>query len=217
MDRPTEHYWQVRLDHLKDALASNHFDVFLAGNADEAKKIVLQGILPHIGAKTVSWGGSRTVVDTGVFRDLKDRSDLEFLDPFAENISPQDSIEVRRKALLVDLFITGTNAVTETGKLVNLDRTGNRVAALSFGPKFVIVLAGRNKIVPDLEEATFRIKNYAAPVVAMRVKAKTPCVQTSCCEECSSPERVCNAWSILEKSYPKGRIKVVLIKEDLGF
>ena len=94
---------------------------------------------------------------------------------------------------------------------------GNRVAGIAFGPKHVIIMVGRNKIVPDLEEAMFRIKNYAAPVNTMRLDKKTPCARTSCCEDCKSPDRICNTWTITEKSFPKGRIKIVLINEDLGF
>jgi L-lactate utilization protein LutB len=131
-------------------------------------------------------------------------------------MSPVDMLERRRRALLVDLFITGTNAVTETGKLVNLDMIGNRVAGITFGPKHVIVIVGRNKIVPDIEDAMLRIKNFAAPANSMRLDKKTPCVKTSMCEECRSIDRICNNWTITEKSFPKGRIKVVLINEDLG-
>jgi hypothetical protein len=94
---------------------------------------------------------------------------------------------------------------------------GNRVAAITFGPKYVVVFAGRNKIVSDLSDAMFRIKNYAAPVNAMRLDKKTPCVQSSYCEDCKSDNRICNIWTINEKSFPKGRIKIVLINEDLGF
>jgi hypothetical protein len=93
---------------------------------------------------------------------------------------------------------------------------GNRVAAITFGPRHVIVLVGRNKIVTDLGDAMFRIKNYAAPTNAMRLDKNTPCAKTSFCEDCKSPDRICNAWTITEKSFPKGRVKVVLINEDLG-
>jgi hypothetical protein len=126
-------------------------------------------------------------------------------------------LERRRQALLVDLFITGSNAVTETGQLVNLDMFGNRVGAITFGPKHVVVLVGRNKIVTDVDEAMLRIKNYVAPVNTMRLKKKTPCRKTSYCEECNSPDRICNTWTITEKSFPKGRVKVLLINEDMGF
>ena len=126
-------------------------------------------------------------------------------------------MERRRQALLVDLFFTSTNAVTESGHLVNLDMIGNRIAALTFGPKFVVVLVGRNKIVPDLETAWDRIKNYAAPVNSMRLEKKTPCQTTSFCQDCSSPDRICNTWTITEKAFPKNRVKIILINEDLGF
>ena len=126
-------------------------------------------------------------------------------------------MERRRQSLLVDLYITGTNSITEDGTLINLDMIGNRVAALTFGPKHVIVLVGKNKIVQDMNDAMFRIKNFAAPVNTMRLDKKTPCAKTSYCEECSSPDRICNTWTITEKSFPKGRVKVVIINEDLGF
>jgi hypothetical protein len=153
---------------------------------------------------------------TGLPQALMEMKDLECVDTFAKGLSPEESIELRRRSLLVDLFITGTNAVTECGKLVNLDMIGNRVAGVTFGPKHVIILVGRNKIVADLEEAMFRIKNYAAPTNTMRLEKKTPCVKTSYCEDCKSPDRICNVWSIVEKSFPKGRIRIVLINEDLG-
>jgi hypothetical protein len=126
-------------------------------------------------------------------------------------------LERRRQSLLVDLFITSSNAVTESGQLVNLDMYGNRIGGITFGPKHVIILVGRNKIVGDLKDAIYRVKNYAAPVNAMRLDKKTPCVKTSYCEECKSPDRICNTWTITEKSFPKGRVRVVLINQDLGF
>ncbi len=217
MDKPIENYWKLRLEDLKKSLEENNFEVFLVNNSFEAKAIVQKEILPKIGAKSVSWGGSLTFTDTGLYDDIKNNPDLEVLDVYDKNLSDEEKNKLRRRALLVDLFITGTNAVTETGSLVNLDMYGNRVSAISFGPKYVVILLGRNKIVPDLEEAMFRIKNYAAPVNTMRLDKKTPCARTSCCEDCKSPDRICNTWTITEKSFPKGRIKIVLINEDLGF
>ena len=217
MDRPIENYWEARLGHLKEELEANNFEVYFAADGAEAKKIVQEKIVPETGAKRISWGGSKTATDIGLIQALKEDTNLEFLDPFEKEIPLDESLERRRKALLADLFITGTNALTETGLLVNLDRTGNRVAAITFGPKTVVILVGRNKIVTDLDEAFLRVKDYAAPLVAMRIKAKTPCVKTSVCDDCKSPERVCNAWGIVEKFYPKGRIKLILINQDLGF
>ena len=217
MDKPIENYWKIRLEDIKESLEENNFEVFLANSSSEAKEIVLKKILPNTGAKSVSWGGSLTFTETGLYDDIKNNPDLEVLDVYDKNLSDKEKNSLRRKALLVDLFITGTNAVTETGNLVNLDMYGNRVAAIAFGPKYVVILVGRNKIVTDLEDAMFRIKNYAAPVNSMRLDKKTPCIKTSFCEECKSPDRICNTWTITEKSFPKGRIKVVLINEDLGF
>jgi L-lactate utilization protein LutB len=217
MDQPIENYNKLRLADLKAALESNNFDVYLAENKQEACKTVLEDIIPKLKAKSISWGGSQTFqVATGLYDRLKDNKELEALDTFDKKISAEEMMERRRQALLVDLFITGTNAVTETGQLVNLDMIGNRIGALTFGPKWVIVLVGRNKIVADLDEAMFRIKNYVAPVNSMRLDKKTPCVKTSYCQECKSPDRICNTWTITEKSFPKERVKVVLINEDLG-
>ena len=216
MENPIGNYWKLRLTDLKEALEGNNFEVFIVDDALEASRVVLEKILPKTSAKSVSWGGSMTFIATGLFDSIKGNPDLEVLDTFNKNLSPEDALELRRQSLLVDLFITGTNAVTETGELVNLDMTGNRVAGITFGPKHVVILIGRNKIVPDLEAAMERIKEYAAPTNAMRLDKKTPCAKTSLCEECKSPDRICNSWTITQKSFPKGRIKVVLINEDLG-
>lgn len=216
MEKPIDHYWRTRLENLKAALEGNNFEVFLAEDAAAAKSTVLEQILPQTGARSIAWGGSMTFTATGLYDALKENPGLQVLDTFDRNISPEENLERRRQALLVDLFITGSNAVTASGKLVNLDMIGNRVAAITFGPRHVIVLVGRNKIVTDLGDAMFRIKNYAAPTNAMRLDKNTPCAKTSFCEDCKSPDRICNAWTITEKSFPKGRVKVVLINEDLG-
>ncbi len=217
MENPIENYWKTRLTELKETLTENNFEVFVAENTDEAKSIVLEKIIPEIAPKSVSWGGSLTFVATGLYDVLKNNNDLKVLDTYDKTLSPEESLERRRQSLLVDLFITGSNSVTETGQLVNLDMIGNRVGALTFGPKNVIILVGRNKIVPDLDEAMFRIKNYAAPVNTMRLDKKTPCAKTSFCTDCKSPDRICNTWTITEKSFPKKRVKIVLINKDLGF
>ncbi len=217
MDKPIENYWKIRLANLKEALEANNFEVFVADNTEDAKKVVLEQIIPRTGAQSVSWGGSVTLVSTGLYDALKESTDMEVLDTYDKKPSPEESLERRRRSLLVDLFLAGTNAVTESGQLVNLDMIGNRIGGITFGPKHVIILVGRNKITTDLDEAMTRIKDYAAPVNTMRLDKKTPCAKTSYCEECKSPDRICNSWVITEKSFPKGRVKVVLINQDLGF
>ncbi|MBW1997234.1 MAG: lactate utilization protein [Deltaproteobacteria bacterium] len=216
MDRPIDHYWNIRLKNLKEALEGNNFEVYLAEDPARAKEIVLEEIIPRTGAKSVSWGGSMTFRSTGLYEILARSSHLRVVDTYDRALPREEIMERRRQSLLVDLFITGSNAVTEDGQIVNLDMYGNRVAAITFGPKHVIILAGRNKVVADIDEAMHRIKNYAAPANAMRLEKNTPCTKTSFCQECKSEGRICNTWTITEKSFPKGRIKVVLINEDLG-
>lgn len=217
MKNPIGNYWNVRLNSLKEVLEENNFEVHIAQDASEAKTLVLEQILPALSPESISWGGSITHIQSGIYETLKNRADVRIIDTYDKNLSPEEAIERRRQALLTDLFITGTNAVTEDGMLINLDMVGNRVAALTFGPKHVVVLLGRNKIVPGFEDAVARVKDYAAPVNTMRLDKKTPCRKTGTCHDCTSPDRICNTWTITEKSFPKGRVKVVLINDDLGF
>jgi len=216
MQNPVENYWNIRLNELKKTLEGNNFEVFLAKSSSDAKDIVLNTIIPQTAAKSFAWGGSMTYGTTGIADTLCKNSSFTVINPYEPNISPEESQERRRRALLSDLFFTGTNAVTEEGQLVNLDMRGNRVGALVFGPKHVVVLVGRNKVVPDLDDAMERVRNYASPANAMRLDKKTPCVTTGVCQNCKSSDRICNVWTITEKSFPKHRIKIVLINEDLG-
>ncbi len=217
MANPIDSFWSLRLNSLKENLEHNNFDVYLADNKEEAKNIALNDILPQLEVKSVSWGGSVSFVDTGLFHALKDREDLEVLNTFDKKLPVEEMLELRRNSLLVDLFITGTNAVTEQGQLVNLDMIGNRVAAIMWGPRHVLLIIGRNKICTDLQEAMNRVREYAAPVNTIRLNKKTPCKETGICHDCSSPDRICNYWTITEKSFVKKRIKIILVNEDLGF
>jgi hypothetical protein len=217
MSNSIDDFWRLKLEKCEKALERNNFQVFRAGEVTEAREIVFAEILPMIRPKTVSWGDSLTLAATGVLDEIRQAGDIQLIETFGPHLSRDEKTKRRRQALLVDLFFTGTNAVTETGKLVNLDMVGNRVAAMIFGPRNVVLMVGRNKIVPEVEDAMRRIKGYAAPINAMRHDGfKTPCRKTGRCMECSSPDRICNAWSVIEKSFPKERIKVVLIDQDLG-
>ncbi len=217
MQNPVDRFWGLKLQSLKKNLESNNFEVFLADSAENAKEIALNDILHQIDFNSVSWGGSMSFVDTGLFHALKDREDLEVLNTFNKKLSFDEMMDLRRRSLMVDLYITGTNAVTEAGQLVNLDMIGNRVAAIMWGPKHVLLIIGRNKVCSDLEEAMDRVKNYAAPVNTMNLEKKTPCKTTGICHDCDSPDRICNYWTITEKSFVKKRIKIILVNEDIGF
>jgi L-lactate utilization protein LutB len=216
MPDPREEYYAKRLEEVAEALGRNHFKAHVVSDAAAARDLVLGRILPESQARTVSFGGSETLHATGLPQALAASREISVLDTFDRTIPPEELHERRRQALLVDLFLTGTNAVTEDGVLVNLDMIGNRACAINFGPRQVVVLVGRNKIVPDLTSAFSRIKEFAAPANAMRLSKKTPCVATSHCEDCGSPDRICNVWAITEKSFPRGRVTVICINQDLG-
>lgn len=216
MEKPVENYWTLHLETLKETLEKNNFEVFIVADAAAAKALVLDKILPAAAPQTVSWGGSMTFIGSGLYQVLCEAPGITAIDTADATVDAQEKMARRRQALGVDLFFTGSNAVTEHGQLVNLDMQGNRVAALTFGPKKVVVLVGRNKIVPDIQSAMERIKRYAAPANAMRLDMQTPCAKTGRCEDCRSPERICNTWTITEKSWPKGRVTIILINADLG-
>jgi L-lactate utilization protein LutB len=216
MEKPVENYWTLHLETLKETLEKNNFEVFIVADAAAAKALVLDRILPVAAPQTVSWGGSMTFIGSGLYQVLREAPGITAIDTADATVDAQEKMARRRQALAVDLFFTGSNAVTEHGQLVNLDMQGNRVAALTFGPKKVVVLVGRNKIVPDIASAMARIKRYAAPANAMRLDMQTPCVKTGRCEDCRSPGRICNTWTITEKSWPKGRVTIILINADLG-
>jgi hypothetical protein len=216
LKNPVDHFWKLKLQKVKAALEDNNFEVFTVEKLADAPKLVLESILPACRPQSISWGGSMTVVASGLYHTLKSSETYEIIDTYDQGVSDEEKLERRRQSLRVDLFLTGTNAVTEDGWLINLDMIGNRIAALTFGPRDVVVLVGRNKIVPRLEDAIHRVKNYAAPANAMRLDMKTPCVKTSYCSDCNSPKRICNTWTITEKSFPKGRVKILLINEEAG-
>lgn len=198
------------------ALADNGFAVFPATSAAAAGEIFLTQILPPLQPQVISWGDSLTMEATGVLLQLCADPCFQIIDTFEPGMSSEEIMQRRRRALLSDLFLTGSNAVTRDGRIVNLDMIGNRTAPISFGPKKVVLFIGRNKIVADLDRAMERIKTIAAPLNAKRHGLATPCAQTGICHDCSSPQRICNTWSILDKCYPKKRIKVILIDESLG-
>lgn len=210
-------FHKARLVEAAKALRKNNFAAHVVESAQDAKQLIVSNLIPQFNPRSVSFGGSMTLAGTGIYDAVKNLPGLEIFDTYNYALPPAEMIELRRQALLCDLFLTSTNAVTENGVLVNLDGTGNRVASLTFGPRKVIVVAGRNKLCSDEFSAMERIRDLAAPVNAARLSKKTPCVSTHRCEDCLSPERICNTWTITVKSAPKERTTVILVNEDLGF
>jgi len=166
---------------------------------------------------TVFRCGSMTSVGIGLWDAIAALPEVKLIDPYRPELTPEEGMELRRQGLHADIMIASSNAITLDGRLVNLDGTGNRVAAMAFGPKKVILLVGMNKVVPDLETAMARVKHYAAPVNNIRLGLKNPCTETGLCSDCKTPQRICNIWSIIEGHMIQNYIHVKLIGENLGY
>jgi hypothetical protein len=185
-----------------------------APNAAQACDEIVAMITP---GKTVYRCGSMTTSNAGLWERIAGISGVNIIDPFRPELSHEESMELRRQGLLADFMIASSSAVTLDGKLVNLDGRGNRVAAMAFGPKKVILMVGMNKVVPDLDSAIARVKHYSAPANVIRMGVKNPCAETGLCADCNAPDRICNMWSIIEGHMVKDRIHVKLVGENLGY
>ena len=165
--------------------------------------------------KTVSWGGCKSAEEIGLIEAVKN-GNYTVLDRDTAQ-TPEERQQIMKQALTCDVFLTGTNAITETGELVNIDGMGNRVAAMTFGPDSVIVIAGMNKLVSNVMDAANRARTTAAPINAQRFDIKTPCKIDGACHDCNSPDIICSYIVRTRRCKPEGRIKVILVGENLGF
>jgi len=195
------------------ALKKNGFDAMYVKNGDEALEIVAKYLKK---GATVGFGGSTTVRGIGVQQKATEIG-CELLDHNAPGLTPEVKTQILRRQLTSDVFISGSNAVTLEGELVNVDGTGNRVAALSFGPLKTIVVVGINKVVRDLDEAFARIETYAAPMNNKRLDKPNPCVKSGVCMDCEGDTRICRVYSILRKRPSGTDFTVIIVGETLGF
>ncbi len=203
-------------------LESNNISAFYAENREEVADII-KSLVPA--GSTVSNGGSETLAQTGVL-DLLSGGDYVFYD--RRGLEDDDLRECYVRAFGCDAYFCSSNAVTQNGELYNVDGNSNRVACIVYGPKQVIMVVGKNKIVPDLESAVNRVKQQAAPKNTVRLQKKTPCAATGqcvslngedseICAGCRSSERICCNFVVSAYQRHKGRIKVILVNEDLGY
>lgn len=213
MDKNVIWHVEEKIKRTKEALEKNNYDVYVVEKASDAAKKIEEII--EKGSK-VSFGGSISILESGVL-DILRNGQYDLLDRYKEGLTKEDIGEIFRESFFADYYITSTNALTENGELVNLDGNGNRVAAMIFGPKKVIVIAGINKIVKDLDEAYIRVRNTAAPINAKRLDKKTPCSQLGRCIDCSSPDRICNHMVVSYKQNTRGRGIVIIAKEEIGY
>ena len=204
---------------LIDRLGRSNIPAFYVNDREEAFDKVMS-MIPE--GSTVGFGDSVTLRQIGVV-DALEKGDYVFLNPWRPGISAEENINLKKRALTSDVFVTGTNALTLDGKIVNVDGHGNRVAAMLFGPNKVVIVAGINKIVENLEEALKKIRDKTAPVNVKRhpeFNPMPPCGITGLCSDCSSPWRICNKTVIIEREYDNNKYKpiitVVIVGEELG-
>jgi L-lactate utilization protein LutB len=202
------------VDKVIERLRVNNMKGYLANSREEACRLAL-GLIPA--GATVAMGNSLTLRETGVFAALTG-GDYKLINQFEAGIAPDENIRRRKQGLLADVYVSGTNALTAAGELVNIDGKGNRVAAMLFGPDKVIVVVGKNKLVRDLDEAWNRLRTQAAPALAKKLGRSTPCAATGVCSDCSSPERICRCYTVIGSQMPadSNRIHVIIVAEDLG-
>ncbi len=199
-----------------DNLKSNNLNGHLAKDKDDAREIALSMIK---NGDSIGFGGSLSVDQVGLKDELVRMGKSGYLtvfNPYEDGLTREESINMRHRGMQADVFVTGTNAITEAGELVNIDGYGNRVAAMICGPKKVIVIVGRNKIVRDFDAALERIRKEAAPLNAKRLNKLTPCVKTGRCMDCKTPQRICNSLVKIWGSYDPDRIHVIIVDEELG-
>lgn len=210
---PLKRLIDIKVNATIEKLQKNQMEGYFVRNSSELF-LLLEDLIPS--GSSVGLGGSVTVEKLGIIEWLRNRELLLF-DRQKEGLTRPEIEEIFRKSLTADCFITSSNAITQNGELYNIDGNGNRVSAMIYGPKSVIVVAGTNKIVPSLEEAKKRLEEIAAPANAIRLNKDTPCAKVGRCMDCSSPQRICSSYVVLGWQQKKGRIKVILVDDTLGF
>ena len=212
---------EIRNQRLAEKMLKNlkrrNFEAIYCPTAAEAVERV-SAMIPD--GSSVSWGGSMTIRDMGLTEALHKRN-LRLLD--RDLAADRDEAQrIYREAFSADFYLTSANAISEDGQLVNIDGTGNRVAALCYGPKRVIVVAGMNKVAKTVEDALSRARNIAAPVNMQRINAvmshrETPCSYTGSCADCVSEDSICAQIVTTRLCKPAGKITVILVNEELGY
>ena len=217
MASPTEIRIEKAGRKLVDVFNRHGFETCYCSTKEEAREKALSYIDRE--KDVVSWGGCQSAMDIGLIDVLRAGAadgSYKVIDRDTAK-SPEERVEIMRQALLCDVYIGGANALSETGEMVNIDGNGNRVAAMTFGPKSVIVVASLDKVMPDLDSAMKRARSVASPINMQRFGLKTPCAENGICADCSSPDRICNYFQIIARSKPAGKIKLILVGEKLGF
>ena len=197
---------------LVKALAKNNFTASYVKTRQEALEKLLE-LIPA--SATIGFGGSVTLGELGIIPKLEERGN-PVLNSMKPGLSPEESKAIRKKQILSDVYLSGTNAITLDGKLVNMDGVGNRVSSMIFGPDKVFIVIGVNKAVKDVAEAEQRIRLWASPPNNKRLGYPNPCVETGVCMDCQGPTRICNVLTVMNKKPRMTDIHVIVVGEDLG-
>lgn len=214
----------LKIKKTMENLKRNNMEPFCCETSQEALELAKSLVCP---GATVTHGGSETLIQLGI-PELLSGGDYNYLDRSAEGLTREQVEEIYRKSYFADYYFTSSNAVTETGELYNVDGNSNRVSAILYGPKNVLVFVGINKIVRDINEAITRVKTIAAPANTLRLSCDTPCAKTGecvslksgsplICSGCHSEQRICCNYVVSAQQRHKNRIKVIIIKEQLGY
>ncbi|OFI05602.1 hypothetical protein CLOACE_16080 [Clostridium acetireducens DSM 10703] len=195
------------------ALKKNLFDADYCSNTEEAVEYIMKYVKPNC---KIGFGGSVTIQSINVKGKIN-KLPVTILDHNDSNLSKEEKLEIKRQQLICDLFLCSSNAITLNGELVNIDGAGNRVAAMTFGPKKVIIVAGINKICSNEEEAFKRLKEVACIKNNKRLKLKNPCVETEKCVDCHSHTRICRVYSVIKRKPMNSDITVLVVGEELGY
>ena len=204
-------YYRKRAEKLITNLKNRHFEAYYCDTKEEALSKAL-ALIPE--GASVGWGGAMSAGQIGLQDAIRAGNYCEI--DRESCTSAEEKEKASRDCLSADYFITGANALSMDGQMVNIDGNGNRVAAIVYGPKFIIVIAGMNKVEQTLEQAVIRARTVAAPMNQQRFLLNNPCTRTGSCEDCKSETCICNQILITRHCRPAGRIKFVIVGEDLG-
>lgn len=210
---PKQQYYENTAKTILKTFEKRGFEGCYCPTNEEAVQKAMSYVAPGM---SVSFGGSMTLEECGVMDALKSRDDITLLDR-SKAKSPEEIQEIYHKALSCDCYFMSTNALTMDGELVNTDGTGNRVAALIYGPAKVIIIAGMNKVSANLKEAYSRVKTKASSPNSLRLNRNTPCAVTGKCCDCFGEDCICSQTVITRRSADKNRIKIILVGEELGY
>lgn len=213
MDQNIQSVIEKRVQLVIENLKKNNMNGYYVKSNDELMEQLNKLVKDD---EIVSVGGSMTLFETGVIEYLRNRQ-VTFLDRYAPGLTGEDITKIYQDTFSCDSYFASTNAITEKGELYNVDGNGNRVAAMIWGPKKVVLIVGTNKIVHDIDDAIKRNRRVAAPANVARLDRKTPCLTTGYCTDCNSPEKICRAYSVITGQGNPDRMHIIFVDGNYGY